>query len=62
MPVSVSLSVYNIELLDLTCNIGYKGRIRPLPPIMNQFKVALVYTSRYSKTHSCVSATLNCKN
>lgn len=23
MPVSVSPSVYNIELLDLTCNIGY---------------------------------------
>lgn len=59
MTVSISPSDYDIELLGLTCNIGYKGRIRPLPPIMNQFKVALVYTSRYSKTHSCVSATLN---
>lgn len=34
MPVSISPSDYNIELLGLTCNIGYKGRIRPLPPII----------------------------
>ena len=33
--MSDSLATYNIELLDLTCNIGYKGRIRPLPPIMD---------------------------
>ena len=29
MPVSISLSVYNIELLGLTCNIGYKGGFVP---------------------------------
>lgn len=32
--MSDSLATYNIELLDLTCNIGYKGRTRPLPPII----------------------------
>ncbi|AHV82709.1 hypothetical protein LD35_gp54 [Escherichia phage vB_EcoP_PhAPEC7] len=39
MPVSISPSDYNIEVLGLTCNIGYKGRIRPLPPIMNYRRV-----------------------
>lgn len=33
MQVGLGPSTYNIELLGLTCNIGYKGRIRPLPPI-----------------------------
>nr|DAE39476.1 MAG TPA: hypothetical protein [Bacteriophage sp.] len=29
---------YSIEMLGLTCNIGYKGRIRPLPPIMTSYQ------------------------
>ena len=32
--MSDSIATYSIELLGLTCNIGYKGRTRPLPPII----------------------------